>query len=139
MSSTRGLPGNVTDLAIADRRTAGDAIETVIDFGDYLPSDGKLLMLATLFGDDIRDALGLPTLERVKRGPDLKPLEEMDLTDLDRLDKAVETLLGPYTKFMDDPELIAGLTELGEKVIIALIAAKAQDRLKEQLGEAKAS
>jgi len=127
MPPTRHLP-DITDLPLDDRRIAGDAIETVIDSRDYLPKDSTLLMVATRFGDDIREALELPALERTGRGPQLRPLHEMGLADLDRLDKAVETLLGRFTRYMDDPDLIAGLTDLCEKVSVILIAVKDRAR-----------
>jgi hypothetical protein len=112
------MPGT-TELSTADLRTAGDAIETVIEFRDYLPPGGMLLMLAGRWRDEIRELLAMPTLDRVSRGPDHKRLSTMDDADLYRLAEAVILLVGAFTGSMDDPELPRQLKDLLGSIVFA--------------------
>ena len=123
---------SITELPTPDLRNAGDAIETLIELRTYLPPDGMLVMLAGRLRDDIRDMLGMKPLERVDRGSEVKPLGDLPGTDLDRLDKAVGVLLWRYTRFMDDPELLALLTALQPQL-------PAESSRRAQLEAAKAS
>ena len=105
----------LTDLPIADLRTAGDAIETLIDFRAYTPpGHGFLITLAGKFRDDIRDVLEMPLLEHAYRGHEVKSLDDLAAEELDHLDKAVDVLVGRFTPFMDDPELVIQLGALHE-------------------------
>jgi hypothetical protein len=89
---------SLTELSKAELRDAGDAIETLIEFRDYLPgSDGVLLVVATRWAEDIREALGLPPLWYVEAGA-RKPLEDLGLKDLKRLDKAAELILSRFAR-----------------------------------------
>jgi hypothetical protein len=127
--SLRGLP-------IDDLRTAGSAIEDVIDFVACLPESGMLLMVATCFADDIRERLELPTIGRITPVP-RPPLAQLSLEDLSRLDKAVGVLLGRFTGNMEDPELITLLT--GVQTMLGPIVLAAEARAKtEALPEAEA-
>ena len=82
----------LTELSTAELRDAGDAIETLIDFRDYLPLGGSLLTLAAKFRDDIRSLLDMEPLEGVSREPGRKNYKDMGDVDLDRLIKAVVVL-----------------------------------------------
>ena len=105
----------LTDLPIADLRTAGDAIETLIDFRAYTPPGyGFLITLAGKFRDDIRDVLEMPLLEHAYRGHEVKSLDNLAAEELDHLAKAVDVLVGRFTPFMDDPELVIQLGALHE-------------------------
>lgn len=109
-----------TELPMSDLRDAGDAIETVIELADYLPPGGMMLMLASRLRNDIREALKMPTLGRVKRGPARKPLDDLKTEDLERLHKAVGLLVGRCRQLIDDPELVALLSKLGDLTSTAL-------------------
>jgi hypothetical protein len=102
----------ITQLSTDSLREAGDAIETVIEFRGYLPQGGMLLMLAGKWRDDIRELLGMPTLDRVSRGPERKKLDTMGEADLYRLAEAVIVLVGAFKGSMDDPELPRQLTDV---------------------------
>lgn len=108
----------LTDLPIADLRVAGDAAETLIDFRAHLPPEGMLVMLAGKFRDDIRDALGMKRLEPAYRGTEVRPLGGLTGAALDRLAKAAGILLGRFTPFIDDPELITLLSGLHEMLCV---------------------
>jgi hypothetical protein len=123
---------SVTNLPLDDLRDAGDAVETLIEFRDHLPPGGMLLMLAGRFRDDLRELLGMPALGRVTRGPVRKTLGDLTDGGLDRLDRALGTLLGRYTRYVDDPELISLLGELH-----GAVSAKLAER--GRVAEAKAS
>lgn len=112
----------ITELPTADLRDAGDAIETLIDLRAYLPPGGMLIMLAGKLRDDIRDMLEVRPLEPAERGSEVKPLGDLEDTDLDRLDKAVVVLLGRFTRFMDDPEMQPLLTALQARLAVELFA-----------------
>lgn len=103
---------SLAELPIDDLRTAGDAIETVIEFRDYLPPAEMLVMLAGRFRDDIREMLAVPRLEPASRGTEVRSLDELENAELYRAAKAVGVLTGRFTPFMDDPELIALLSGL---------------------------
>ncbi len=93
-------------------RAAGDATETLIEFRDYLPPGELLVMLAGKFRDDIR------------------PLDELASEEFGRLVTAVGILVGRFTPFMGDPELITLLGGLRE----TLRAQSAErDRLQEEV------
>ncbi len=109
---------HLTDLPIADLRVAGDAVETLIDFRAYLPPEGMLIMLAGKFRDDIRDALGMKRLEPAYRGGEIRSLGSLTTVALDQLAKAAGVLLGRFTPFIDDPELITLLSGLHETLRI---------------------
>jgi hypothetical protein len=102
----------ITQLSTDSLREAGDAIETVIEFRDYLPQGGMLLMLAGKWRDDIRELLGMTTLDRVSRRPDRQKLDGLEDGDLDRLAGAVILLVGAFKCHMDDPELPRQLTDV---------------------------
>ena len=51
---------SLPELSTANLRNAGDAIETLIEFRDYLPPGGMMLMQAGQFRDQIRALLALP-------------------------------------------------------------------------------
>jgi hypothetical protein len=108
----------LTDLPITDLRVAGDAAETLIDFRAYLPPEGMLVMLTGKFRDDIRDALGMKRLEPAYRGSEIRPLGSLTSAAFDRLAKAAGVLLGRFTPFIDDPELITLLSGLHEMLRI---------------------
>jgi hypothetical protein len=105
---------SLTELPITDLRVAGDAVETVIEFRAYLPPGEMLVMVAGRFRDDIRELLRVPRLEPAHRGTEVKPLDNLESADLRRTAKAVGTLVGRFTPYMDDPELIALLSDLDE-------------------------
>jgi hypothetical protein len=109
-----GIMRYLTDLPIADLRAAGDATETLIEFCDYLSPDGMLVMLAGKFRDDIREILQVKRLERAYRGTEVKPLSDLSNEQYNRLALAVGVLVGRYTLWMDDPELVAFLHGLHE-------------------------
>ena len=96
---------SLTELPTAELRDAGDATETLIEFRDYLPHGGMLLMLAGRFRDDIRELLGMPSLGRVTRSQERKKYDSMKDADLDRLGKAAAILNSRFAGYMDDPEL----------------------------------
>jgi hypothetical protein len=102
----------ITELSTAELRDAGDAVETLIAFRDYLPPGGMLLMLAGKWRDDIRELLGMPPLERVSRGAERESLKALADAELDRLAGAVILLTDAFTRYMDDPELPRHLTDL---------------------------
>jgi hypothetical protein len=110
----------ITELPIDDLRVAGDAIETLIDLRAYLPADGKLLMLAGRFRDDIREVLGMPSLERPERGSKSKRLDELEDEDLDKLAYAVGSLVSEFRKVMDDPDLVRRLGNLNAALRLLL-------------------
>lgn len=118
----------LSELPKADLRAAGDAIETLIEFRAYLPPAGPLVTLAGKFRDDIRDELGLPLPERPSRGLEVKPLSELAEEEFGKLSKAVGMLVGRFTPWIDDPELIAGLSEMHQ-----LLSVQAAERV--QLAE----
>ena len=113
---------SLTELSTAGLRDAGDAVETVIEFRDYLPADGMLLMLAGRWRDDIRELLGMPPLGPVKRGPKIKAIEGITDSDLDRLFEAALMLNGRFTGYMDDPELVRRLSDVLAQVGSARVA-----------------
>jgi hypothetical protein len=100
------------DLPITDLRLAGDTIETVIEFRAYLPPGEHLVVFAGSFRDDIRELLGMPELGVARRGTEVKPLSEMNDEDFGTLCQAVAVLLGQFTVWMDDPELVILLNAL---------------------------
>jgi hypothetical protein len=108
----------ITQLSTDKLRIAGDSIETVIEFRDYLPQGGMLLMLAGRWRDDIRELLALPTLGRATHGPERKKLSTLDESDLYRLAEAVIVLVGEFKSSMDDPELHAQLTDFLGAIVI---------------------
>jgi hypothetical protein len=110
----------VKELSIDDLRVAGDAIETLIDLRTYLPADGKLVMLAGRFRDDIREELGVPPLERPDRSSESKRLDELEDEDLDKLAYAVGALVSEFRKVMDDPELVRRLGDLNAALRLLL-------------------
>ena len=97
---------------ITDLRLAGDAVETLIEFRAYLPPDEKLVMFAGTFRDDIRELLGMPELAVAKRGAEVEPLSEMPNEDFTNLFQSVAVLIGKFTTWMDDPELVILLKTL---------------------------
>jgi len=107
---------SLTALSLDELRCAGDAAETLIEFRDYLPTDGMLLMLAGRWRDDIRELLGVPPSERVSRGPERKKPEDMQDADLERLFASVILLVDGLKGYMDDPELPRHLSDLLEQV-----------------------
>ena len=109
----------ITQLSTDKLRIAGDSIETVIEFRDYLPPGGTLVMLAGRWRDVIRELLSVPALDRVSRGPDHKKLSAMEDADLYRLAEAVILLVGAFTGSMDDPELPRQLTDLLGSIVFA--------------------
>jgi hypothetical protein len=120
----------LTELPKADLRAAGDAIETLIEYRACLPPAELLIMLAGKFRDDIRDALGMPLPERASRGQDVRPLGELASGELDKLFRAVGVLVGRFTPWMDDPELIASLSGLHQ---VLSIQASERARLAEEV------
>ena len=120
----------ITQLSTDSLREAGDAIETVIEFRDYLPQGGMLLMLAGKWRDDIREQLGVPGLDRVSRGPDHKKLSAMEDADLYRLEEAVILLVGAFTRYMDDPELPRQLKDLLGSIAFARNTRKGAEEAK---------
>ena len=94
----------LSDLPLDHLRVAGDAIETVIEFRAYLPTDGMLIMLSGKFRDDIREELGVPP-NPASGGPERKRLEDLEDANLERLFGALVILDGRFTGYMDDPEL----------------------------------
>ena len=106
------------DLPMNDLRLAGDTIETVIDRRAYLPPDAKLVMFAGSFRDDIRELLGMPDLGAARRGAEVEPLSEVSEEDFGNLRQAVAVLLGQFTKWMDDPDLVTLLKVLHELLAI---------------------
>lgn len=123
------------DLPITDLRLAGFSIETVIDRRAYLPPGEKLVMFTGTFRDDIRDLLGMPSLDHPKRGAEVKPLSEMSDEDFGILFAAVAVLLGQFRKWMDDPELaillnaLHGLLRIDEARRDALKAADLEEEV----------
>ena len=80
---------SLTELSIDDLRHGEDAVETLIEFRDYLPPGDALLALALTFRDDIRELLGMPVLPRVSRSPGRKPIDGLEDADLGRLNRAL--------------------------------------------------
>ena len=113
---------SLTELSTAGLRDAGDAVETVIEFRDYLPPGGMLLMLAGRWRDDIRELLKVPPLERVSRSPERKKFDDLKAAELDRLFEAVLMLNGRFTGYMDDPELVRRLADVLAQVGSARVA-----------------
>lgn len=109
---------SLSELPIADLRAAGDAIETLLDFRACLPPAGTLVTLAGKFRDDIRDVLGMPLPERASRGQEVVPLDELTTEEFGKLSRAAGVLVGRFTPWMDDPELITGLSGLWETLSI---------------------
>jgi hypothetical protein len=105
---------SLAELPIADLRVAGDAVETVIEFRAYLPPGEMLVMVAGRFRDDIRELLRVPRLEPAHRGAEVKPLDSLESADLYRTAKAVGVLVGRFTPYIEDPELITLLSDLDE-------------------------
>jgi hypothetical protein len=103
---------SLTELSIDDLRTAGDAIETVIEFRENLPPGELLVMLAERFRDDIREVLKMKPPERAHCGQEIKALADLEAGALDRLTQAVDVLLGRFARFMEDPELTVQLGSL---------------------------
>jgi hypothetical protein len=77
------------------------AVETLIDFRDYLPPGGRLLMEMGKIRDDIRDLLQMPPLERVHREPGRKPLTGLEDAELGRLVDAALILIAEFPGYMD--------------------------------------
>lgn len=106
---------------------AGDAIETLIEFRAYLPPEEVQATVCGRFRDDIRELLGLPVPERAVRGDEEKLLPELDDEGFNRLLHAVGTLVGRFTPFMDDPELVIALNAFH---ILLRVEATRRSRLK---------
>lgn len=106
----------IADLSKDNLRVAGDAIETMIEFRAYLPTDGMLVILSGKFRDDIREELGVPPLTPAGLGPERKRLDDLEDADLDRLFEAVLVLNGRFTGHMDDPELPKCLADVLARV-----------------------
>ena len=120
MRSRRELPKPLTELSRDDLRVVLAAVETLIEFRDYLPPGGMLLMLAGRFRDDIRELLGMATLGRVSRGPERKMLSAMDDADLARLSRAVVVLHPEYEDYIDDPEMVRLLAAVFGEVTVTV-------------------
>jgi len=120
MRSRRELPKPLTELSRDDLRVVLAAVETLIEFRDYLPPGGMLLMLAGRFRDDIRELLGLPLLGRVSRGPERKALNDLEDADLARLSRAVVVLYPEYEAYIDDPEMIRLLARVFSEVAVVI-------------------
>lgn len=108
---------SLPELSTANLRNAGDAIETLIEFRDYLPPGGMMLMQAGQFRDQIRALLALPAAPRVSRGPERKTLDTLEDAELERLFGAVFLLVGGLTGYMDNPELPRHLTNVFRAII----------------------
>ena len=116
---TKGrLMGDLSELPITDLRTAGDAIETLIEFRAYLPPEEVKATVCGRFRDDIRELLGLPIPERAERGYEERFLPELDDEGFNHLLHAVGTLVGRFTPFMDDPELVILLKTLHDLLTV---------------------
>lgn len=98
----------------------GDAVETLIEFRDYLPPGDTLLDLALRFGDEIRELLGMPVLPRVSRGPERKPLDGLEDTDLGRLSRALVILSPEFADYLTSPEMISHLTAVFREVCVVV-------------------
>ncbi len=113
---------SLTELSTAELRDAGDAAETLIEFAEYLPPSGMLLVLAGKFRDDIRKLLGMPPLARVSRGLGRKTLDGLKNAELGRLTKAVNTLTGHFVPYLKDPEMVRLLGTVLDGIGIELAA-----------------
>jgi hypothetical protein len=110
---------SLTELSLDDLRHAGDAVETLIEFRDYLPPGRRLLTLALAFRDDIRQLLAMPTLERVSRSPEHRPLDGLEDVDLTRLSKALVILSPEFADYLTNPEMISRLAAVfGEVTVV---------------------
>jgi hypothetical protein len=96
---------SLTGLSTGELRDVGDAAETLIDLSDYLPPGDALVSRAGKLRDSIRELLEMPPLEHVSRGGERKMLATMEDADLDRLVKAVNTLLGRFKGYTEEAEL----------------------------------
>jgi hypothetical protein len=111
---------SLTDLSLGELRQMGDAVETLIEFRDYLPRGGMLLMLAGKFRDHIRELLGMPSLGRLSRGPERKALTGLADADLVRLSKALVVLCPECASYVDDPEMNRLLAEAFDEVTVTI-------------------
>jgi hypothetical protein len=121
---------SLTELSTEDLRDAGVAVETVIEFRDYLPPDRALLERAGKLRDDIRELLALPEAPRVSRSPERRMLRDMADADLDRLVKAVHTLLSRFEDYVEDAgmsrHLATVLSALGFELVARTMAEEAK-------------
>jgi hypothetical protein len=111
---------SLTELSIDDLRHAGDAVETLIEFRDYLPPCDTLLTLAMSFRDDIRELLAMPSLDRVARGPERKPLDGLEDADLGRLSRALVILSPEFADYLTSPEMISHLAAVFSEVCVVV-------------------
>jgi hypothetical protein len=102
----------IKDLPIEHLRTAGNAIETVLDFSAYLPRVGRWLRLAGEFRDDIRRELGMPPLEPISFGPEAKQLDDLSDEELLKLGMAVYTLAASYGPLVEARHLTGLIGDL---------------------------
>jgi hypothetical protein len=108
----------LTELSLQDLRDAGAAIETLIEFRDYLPPGEQLLTLARRKRTDIRELLGMPPAPHSGRGHERKPLAELKDADLIRLGDAAAALYCRFADYMDDPDSVRHLRRvLGEATV----------------------
>jgi hypothetical protein len=119
---------SLTELSTAELREAGDAAETLIEFAEYLPPGGMLLMLAGKFRDEIRELLRMPPLARVSRGLGRKALDGLENAELYRLTKAVNTLLGHFEPYLQDPEMVRLLATVLDGIGIEFVAQPLAER-----------
>lgn len=111
---------SLKELSTDELRVAGDAIETMIDFRDYLPPGGMLLAEMGKHRDDIRDLLEMTPLERVSRDPCRKTYDGLEDADLGRLSEAVFILIRKFPGHMESPESIRRLVD----VLIGIVLEK---------------
>jgi hypothetical protein len=130
---------SLTELSTAELRDAGDAVETLIEFRDYLPLGGMLLMLAGRFRDAVRKELGVPSVPRVTRGPELKRLQQLKDDDLDALAYAVGDLVTRLRRVIEDAELGRLLDEVNAELLLLMVDRDKAAEAARAAEEAKAS
>jgi hypothetical protein len=104
-SQTKAGSMHLTELSTEELRDAGNALETLIDLREWLPPGDMFLERVSKLRDDIRELLALPAAPRVSCGAERKMLADMKDADVDRLVKALNTLMSRFEDCIEDAEL----------------------------------
>lgn len=96
---------SLTELQADALKEALHAADALMRFNTYLPRSG-LLLLASRFRDETREALGMQAVGHPSRGNVFSPLDDLTSTELDTIAGAVTILLQErFTLVMNNPEL----------------------------------
>lgn len=101
-----------TELSTDELLEVGGAIETLIDFRDYLPPGGRLLIEMEQLRDNLRDLQQMPPSGRVHREPVRKPLNGLKDAQLSHLVDAVLILVGEFPGCIGSPDTLRHLIDV---------------------------